>query len=47
MANKKFHYSGFGEMKKPSVEALGHTHSGSIGNLCTEKIREKMEKALF
>ena len=44
---KKFHYSGFGEMKKPSVEALGHTHSGSIGNLCTEKIREKMEKALF
>ena len=44
---KKFHYSGFDEMKKPSVEALGHTHSGSIGNLCTEKIKEKMEKALF
>lgn len=24
-----------------------HTHKGSIGNLCTEEIREKMQKALF
>lgn len=40
----KFHYNG-GE--KPDVAALRHTHSGSIGNLCTSRIREKMDKALF
>jgi len=26
---------------------LNHTHKGSIGNLCTEEIREKMKKAAF
>lgn len=26
---------------------LSHTHKGSIGNLCTEEIREKMKKAAF
>ena len=26
---------------------LNHTHKGSIGNLCTEEIKEKMKKAAF
>lgn len=29
-----------------SVEKLHHTHIGSIGNLCNEKIKEKMERVL-
>lgn len=33
----KFNYDG----------EICHTHKGSIGNLCTEEIREKMQKALF
>ncbi len=42
----KFHYSGF-EGGLPSVEKLHHTHKGSIGNLCTEEIKKKMEEACF
>ncbi len=42
----KFHYSGF-EGGTPSVEKLNHTHKGSIGNLCTEEIKKKMEEAKF
>ena len=42
----KFHYSGF-EGGTPSVEKLNHTHKGSIGNLCTEEIARKMERAKF
>ncbi len=42
----KFHYSGF-EGGTPSVEKLNHTHKGSIGNLCTEEIKEKMQQAQF
>ena len=42
----KFHYSGFDE-GLPSVEKLHHTHKGSIGNLCTEEIKKKMEEACF
>ena len=42
----KFHYSGF-EGGAPSVEKLNHTHKGSIGNLCTEEIAQKMELAKF
>ena len=42
----KFHYSGF-EGGSPSVEKLGHTHKGSIGNLCTKEIAQKMERAKF
>lgn len=42
----KFHYSGF-EGEAPSVEKLHHTHCGSIGNLCTKEIGEKMNEALF
>jgi argininosuccinate lyase len=31
---------------KPSkASQLGHTHEGSLGNLCTEEIRKKMDKA--
>lgn len=33
----KFNYEG----------EICHTHKGSIGNLCTEEIRQKMQKALF
>lgn len=33
----KFNYSG----------EICHTHKGSIGNLCTEEIKQKMQKALF
>ena len=28
-----------------SVEGLHHTHAGSIGNLCTEQIKDKMSRA--
>ena len=42
----KFHYSGF-EGGAPSVEKLNHTHKGSIGNLCTEEIKAKMEEAIY
>ncbi len=42
----KFHYSGF-DGGLPSVEKLHHTHKGSIGNLCTEEIKKKMEDACF
>ncbi len=42
----KFHYSGF-DGGLPSVEKLHHTHKGSIGNLCTEEIKKKMEEACF
>ncbi len=42
----KFHYSGF-EGGKPSVEKLNHTHKGSIGNLCTNEIAQKMDRAKF
>ncbi|MCI1779668.1 MAG: argininosuccinate lyase [Bacteroidales bacterium] len=45
----KFHYvakEGKGN-KITSVKQLGHTHEGSIGNLCNDKIKEKMEKAVF
>lgn len=42
----KFHYSGF-EGGSPSVEKLNHTHKGSIGNLCTKEIAQKMELAKF
>lgn len=33
--------------KEPTVAELHHTHCGSIGNLCTEEIRKKMNEALF
>jgi argininosuccinate lyase len=26
---------------------LNHTHKGSLGNLCTEEIKDKMKKAAF
>ena len=26
---------------------INHTHKGSIGNLCTEEIKDKMKKAAF
>ncbi len=42
----KFHYSGF-DGGTPTVEKLNHTHKGSIGNLCTKEIAEKMERAKF
>ena len=29
-----------------SASALGHTHAGSIGNLCNDKIALRMEQAL-
>ena len=31
--------------KPAAASELAHTHEGSMGNLCTEKIKEKMEKA--
>ena len=31
--------------KAPEAKALHHTHTGSIGNLATEKIKEKIQKA--
>ena len=30
-----------------TVSSLGHTHSGSIGNLCNKEIKKKMQQALF
>jgi len=33
------------EGKFHSDGEVHHTHAGSIGNLCTEKIKRKMEKA--
>ena len=36
----KFKYEG-----SKTVGGLGHTHQGSIGNLCTEKISQKMRRA--
>ena len=36
----KFSYTG-----AKTVEGLHHTHQGSIGNLCTEKISQKMSRA--
>lgn len=40
----RFHYSAAGT-KGLKASDLGHTHIGSIGNLCNEQIRQKMEKA--
>ena len=49
----KFHYTpcsgagsqaSIGELK---ASDLGHTHLGSLGNLCNDKIAEKMKTALF
>ena len=31
--------------KPTSASQLAHTHEGSIGNLCTEEIKKKMDKA--
>ena len=28
-----------------TAQSLNHTHIGSLGNLCTEQIKAKMEKA--
>ena len=36
----KFKYDG-----SKTVAGLNHTHQGSIGNLCTEKISQKMRRA--
>src|SRR5574344_268586 len=30
-----------------TVSSLGHTHSGSIGNLCNKEIKKKMQQAFF
>ena len=42
----RFHYDG-----KPAatlkVEDLGHTHAGSIGNLCNDKVAQLMDKAII
>ena len=40
----RFNYAGkdFSELK---VSDLGHTHIGSIGNLCNKQIKELMDKA--
>ena len=38
----RFHYAEGGALK---ASDLGHTHLGSIGNLCNDKIAAKMEKA--
>ncbi|MBP5538767.1 MAG: argininosuccinate lyase, partial [Bacteroidales bacterium] len=49
----KFHYtprSGAGSQAAIGAlkaSDLGHTHIGSLGNLCNDKIAEKMEAALF
>lgn len=40
----RFRYSG-GDLSTLKASELGHTHEGSIGNLCTDKIAAKMEKA--
>ena len=39
----RFQYGG----KKEKASDLGHTHLGSLGNLCNDKIAEKMAAALF
>ncbi len=41
----KFKAACFKEGEPKTAAALGHTHAGSIGNLCTEEIAAKMEKA--
>lgn len=35
----------FSFTKPEKTSDLKHTHEGSIGNLCTEEIKKKMEKA--
>ncbi len=40
VAQGRFSYSG-----KRTVTGLGHTHQGSIGNLCNDKISQKMNRA--
>lgn len=40
----RFQYSG-GDAKGLKASDLGHTHIGSLGNLCNDKIKEKMEEA--
>lgn len=40
----RFQYSG-GDAKGLKASDLGHTHIGSLGNLCNDKIKEKMEVA--
>lgn len=32
---------------KYEVKQLNHVHKGSLGNLCTQEIKDKMQKALF
>lgn len=32
---------------KYEIKKLNHTHKGSLGNLCTKEITDKMDKALF
>jgi argininosuccinate lyase len=41
----KFKAACFKEGEPKTVAALGHTHEGSLGNLCTAEITAKMEKA--
>ena len=36
----RFSYNG-----AKSIAGLGHTHAGSIGNLCNDKISQKMTRA--
>ena len=48
----RFHYMPTSGPKAASIGALkasdlGHTHIGSLGNLCTEAIAKKMHDALF
>ena len=48
----RFHYTPTTGSKAASIGALkasdlGHTHIGSLGNLCNDKIAEKMAAALF
>ena len=35
----------FARFQHQSAEALHHTHEGSLGNLCLEEIRAKLERA--
>jgi len=37
--------NGKSDVRKLSAQDLGHTHIGSIGNLCNERIAEKMKRA--
>jgi argininosuccinate lyase len=32
---------------KYEAKQLNHVHKGSLGNLCTQEIKDKMQKALF